>query len=310
MMRKVGLPALVLVAAMLVTGVVSAADGMAGSTYLDVFGIGVGARPSGLAAYHAAPGDVWSLTYNPAGLANIQRVELAVSAIEWFKDTSYTYLSVGFPRGEGGLALGLAYFDMGSVPVFDDMGSNQAISADAYNFGFIGGYGFDVPNVCDLSAGITGQVIQGSFDDRSGTAIGVNIGVQYAISEEHFQLSGAVKNLGTSFKFAEEEEPQTLTWAFGAAYQTLPDDIQNVDILVTGDLLLPKNRDLAFAGGGEVWIYHMLALRAGYQSGTDFGNFAYGAGFRYSDFQLDYTYTDYKELESTHRISLGMMFGS
>ena len=106
MMRKVGLPALVLVAAMLVTGVVSAADGTAGSTYLDVFGIGVGARPSGLAAYHAAPGDVWSLTYNPAGLSNISRLSLGVSQIEWLEDTSFSYLGAGSPSGDGGFALG------------------------------------------------------------------------------------------------------------------------------------------------------------------------------------------------------------
>ena len=97
MTRKLGLPALILVAAMLVSSVAWAGDGKAGSTYLDVFAIGVGAGPSAMAAYTAAPGDLWSLTYNPAGLANIDRLKLGVSQIEWLEDTSYSYLGVGVP---------------------------------------------------------------------------------------------------------------------------------------------------------------------------------------------------------------------
>ncbi|MFH1690328.1 MAG: hypothetical protein ABIE42_08835, partial [Candidatus Eisenbacteria bacterium] len=78
MTRKLGLP-LMLVAALVVSTVAWAGDGTAGSTYLDVFGIGVGAGPSAMAAYTAAPGDLWSLTYNPAGLANMDRLEVGVS---------------------------------------------------------------------------------------------------------------------------------------------------------------------------------------------------------------------------------------
>ncbi len=309
MMRKIGLPALALVAAMLVTGVATADDGNAGSTYLDVFAIGVGARPAGMAGYHAAPGDLWSLTYNPSGLANIDRVQVGVSAVDWLMDSSYTYLGVGFPSGEGALALGLAYFDLGSVSVFEGDGDGFGETASAYNFGFIGGYGFEVPSVCGLKAGVTGQVVQGSLDDVTGTALGVNLGVQYGLMNEQVQLGGVVKNLGTKYKFAGTEVEQTLTFGFGGSYATLDEQISYVDLLFTVDAMYPQNRSLYWALGGEVWIYKMLALRAGYKTGTEFGNFGFGAGFRYSDFQLDYTYGDYKELQSTHRISLSMAFG-
>ncbi len=310
MTRKFGLPALVLVAAMLVTSVAWAGDGKAGSTYLDPFAIGVGAGPSAMAAYTGAPGDIWSLTYNPAGLANISRLGLGVSQIEWLEDTSFSYLGVGLPRGEGGLALGLAYFDLGSVPVVDAYGTDLNQSAEAYNFGFIGGYGFDIPNVCDLKAGVSGHVIQGNFDDETATAIGVNLGLLYGLMENQIQIGGVVKNLGTKFKFVEEEDEQTLTYALGGSYSTLPDQIPNVDLLVGADVLMPKDQNIQMAVGGEVWVYDTLALRAGYRTGVDMGNLSFGAGFRYSDFQLDYTYADYEDLEATHRISLVMAFGN
>ncbi|MFH1864689.1 MAG: PorV/PorQ family protein [Candidatus Eisenbacteria bacterium] len=308
MTRKLGLP-LMLVAALVVSTVAWAGDGTAGSTYLDVFGIGVGAGPSAMAAYTAAPGDLWSLTYNPAGLANMDRLEVGVSVIEWFEDTSYNYLGVGMPRGDGGLAIGLAYFDLGGVHVYDSEGTDLNQMAEAYNFGFVGGYGFQMPNVCDMSVGISGHLIQGSFDDETGTAIGLNFGVLYALMENQVQLGASVRNLGTKFQFAGDEDEQTMTYAGGISYTTAMDQIPNVGLTVGLDALMPKNRDMAMAMGGEVWVYDMLALRAGYKTGVEMGNLSYGAGFRYSDFQLDYTYTDHEDFDATHRLSLTVAFG-
>jgi hypothetical protein len=310
MTGKFGLPALALVAALLVTSVAWAGDGTAGSTYLDPFAIGVGAGPSAMAAYTAAAGDVWSLTYNPAGLASITRMKLGVSQIEWFEDTSFSYLGVGLPRGDGGLALGLAYFDLGSVPVTDLYGTDLNLSADAYNFGFIGGYGFQVPNICDLTAGISGHVIQGNFDEETATAIGLNMGVLYGLMENQVHLGLVARNLGTKFKFVDEEDEQTLTFAGGVSYMTAEDQIQNVDVMIGLDAIMPKDQGFQVGVGGEIWVYDTLALRAGYRTGSEMGNLSYGAGFRYSDFQLDYTYADYEDLEATHRISLTMAFGN
>jgi hypothetical protein len=309
MTRKLGLPALVLVAAMLVTGVAWASDGKAGSTYLDPFAIGVGAGPAAMAAYTAAPGDLWSLTYNPAGLASMTRYKLGVSQIEWLEDTSFSYLSVGMPHGDGGLALGLAYFDLGSVPVTDVSGTDLGETAEAYNFGFVGGYGFQVPNVCCLKAGISGHVIQGNFDNDTATAIGLNCGLLYGMMDDQVNLGLAVRNVGTKFKFDTEEDDQTLTFAGGVSYMTMENQIPNVDVLVGADAIMPRDANVELGVGGEVWVYKTLALRAGYRTGPDMGNLSFGAGFMYSDFQLDYTYTDYEDLNATHRISLTMAFG-
>lgn len=310
MTRRFGLPAAVLVTAMLVSGAAWAdGDGKAGGTYLDVFAIGIGAGPSAMAAYTAAPGDIWSLTYNPAGLANIPRLKLAVSQIEWFEDTSYSYLGVGLPRGEGGLAMGLAYFDLGAVEVYDGEGSLTGETAQAYNFGFVAGYGFMVPNMCNLAAGVSGHVIQGNFDDDTSTAIGVNLGLLYGLLEDQIHVGAGIKNLGTKFKFGTEEDEQTVTYFGGLSYATLPDQIAYVDLLFGVDALMPKDQDFQMGVGGEIWVYDMMALRVGYRTGIDMGNLSYGAGFKYSDFGLDYTYTDYKDLEATHRISLTMAFG-
>jgi len=309
MTKRLGLPALILIAAMLLSSAALAGDGKAGSTYLDVFAIGVGAGPSAMGAYAGAPGSMWSLTYNPAGLANIDRLKLGVSQIEWLEDSSYSYLGVGLPRGDGGLAMGLAYFDLGGVSVLDPQGTDLNMSAEAYNFGFIGGYGFDFPNVCGLKAGVSGHVVQANLDDTGATAIGLNLGLLYGMMDEQVQLGLVVKNMGTKFKFEDDEDSQTLTYVGGLSYTTLDEQIPNFDLTVGVDAIMPKDQDVMIGVGGEFWVYNMLALRVGYQTGSEMGNLSYGAGFAYSDFQLDYTYADYEDLTTSHRISLTMAFG-
>jgi len=311
MTRKFGLP-LMLVAALVVSSVAWAVDdGTAGSTYLDVFGIGVGAGPDAMAAYTAAPGDLWSLTYNPAGLSNVDGLEVGVSVIEWIGDASYNYLGVGMPRGDGGLAIGLAYFDLGSIEdPRDSIGETVDGTVEASNFGFIGGYGFTMPNICDMSVGVSGHLIQGNLHDETATAIGVNFGVLYALMDKQVQVGASVRNLGTKFKFVDEEDEQTMTFAGGVSYSTAADQIQNVDLTVGVDALMPKNSDMAVALGGEVWLADMLALRAGYTTGEqESGSLSFGAGFRYSDFQLDYTYADHGEFDVAHRLSFMVAFG-
>ncbi len=309
MSRMLGPPALVLAAALLLTGVAWAEDGTAGTTYLDPFAIGVGAGPAGMAAYTAAPGGLWSLTYNPAGVAGITRMKLGVSQILWIDETSFSYASFGMPLGEGALALGLAYFDMGSVPVTDDEGTDQGESASASDLGFIGGYGFAVPNVDNLVAGVSGHVIQASLDEESATAIGVNLGALYGLMDDQVHVGVAIKNFGTKVTFVEEEDEQTLTFAGGVSYVTVEDQIPNVDLVIGLDAIMPKDQGVQVAVGGEIWVYDVLALRAGYRTGTEMGNLSFGAGFQYSDFQLDYTFTGYEDFDAMHRISFTMAFG-
>lgn len=309
MSRKLCPPALALIAALLLTGVAWAEDGTAGTTYLDPFAIGVGAGPSGMAAYTGACGGLWSLTYNPAGVAGIERMKLGVSQILWLDETSFSYASFGMPLGEGAMALGIAYFDMGSVTVTDEEGTEEGGDASASDLGFIGGYGFAVPNVDNLVAGVSGHVIQASLDEESATAIGVNLGALYGAMDNQIHFGVAVKNFGTKVKFVEEEDDQTLTFAGGVSYATVEDQIPNVDLMVGLDAAMPKDQDVQVGVGGEVWVYDVFALRAGYRTGTEMGNLSFGAGFRYDDFQLDYTFTGYEDLDAMHRISFSMAFG-
>jgi hypothetical protein len=307
MTRKFGLP-LILVVALAVSSVAWAEDGTAGSTYLDVFGIGVGAAPAAMAAYTAAPGDLWSIAYNPAGLYNVDRISVGVSVFDWIEDTNYNYVGLAMPTGDGALGFGVAYFDLGGVPITDVTGTETGDMAEADNLGVTAGYGICWPNICELSIGISGHLIRGSLYEDSATALGLNFGALYSMMEGQVNLGASVRNLGTKFQFDEEEDEQTMTMGAGVSY--MPDfGDAPADLLVGLDVLMPKNRDMVVAVGGEVWFVDMLALRAGYKTGVEMGNLSFGAGFKISDFQLDYTYTDHDDQGSSNRLSISAGFG-
>jgi hypothetical protein len=63
--------------------------------------------------------------------------------------------------------------------------------------------------------------------------------------------------------------------------------------------------------GQELWMYNLMAFRAGYQSGRDSGSgFSLGMGFRFHTVRVDYSFVgNTASMEDTHRIGLVFRFG-
>ena len=120
----------------------------------------------------------------------------------------------------------------------------------------------------------------------------------------------SAQNLGTKFKFADDEDEQTLTFAGGLSYTTdWAKQIPNVDLTVGRRRSDAEGPGHASGVGGEVWVWTCWLCGSVTRRARRWATSRIGAGFRYSDFQLDYTYADYEDLEATHSISLTMAFG-
>src|SRR5437016_304734 len=69
--------------------------------------IGVGARAVGLGeSFVAVANDPSAIFWNPAGLASIQRQEVALSAVQWPADVAYGHLTYVLPVKRLGGSLG------------------------------------------------------------------------------------------------------------------------------------------------------------------------------------------------------------
>jgi hypothetical protein len=99
-------------------------------------------------------------------------------------------------------------------------------------------------------------------------------------------------------KFIEESNPLPLEARVGAAY------LHGL-FTVTADLIKPRDDGVRVGLGGEFTMRNILSLWAGYNSGN---SYSVGAGLRWSNLSIGYSFVPYEGIEDTHRIGLRFRF--
>lgn len=181
--------------------------------------LGVGARALAMGnAQNASVSDVTAGFWNPAGLANVQNVQVAAMHSEWFAGIAkYDYASIALPISNGTRTLGLSAirFGVDDIPntlfIIEPDGSinyDNVTTFSAADYGFLLSY---AQKIKKLSVGANVKVIHrtvGSFAKSWG--FGLDIGAQLAVSK-NFNIGLTIKDLTTtinawSFNFTEEEK--------------------------------------------------------------------------------------------------------
>jgi len=286
-------------------GYVWSAKGDAGTTAVDFLKIGVGARPSAIGgAYTAVSGDAWGMLWNPAGLACLDRSEIALMHIEWFQGIDYEFAGYAQPV-ESGLAFGagITYVDLGSIErtTWDHTdGSLGSFRSCDTMVSLAAGYQLSPA----VSAGGGFKFISEKIDSRTAMAGALDVGAIYS-PVEHISFAVAVQNLGTKIKFYSDGADLPLNFSFGTAVRLL-----NNDMVVVLDLNKGLDTKLRFGVGAEYRAFNIIALRAGYNSRNDLDTgLTVGTGLRIQDFSLDYAFVPFGDLGNTHKLSGSWRFG-
>lgn len=276
------------------------------SVFVDPFDLGTGAAPAVNVAVAGAPGSLWSLNDNPAGLANVKQATAGFSHLAWTLQQSASFVGVAFPNGA---ALGAAYVDQGSVDE-EDAGGLTGNVVSGSDVGLIGGYGFRLPFQPDFAFGVSAQAVQRSLAGRHSTWTAANLGVQWDVAPGLATLGAVLQNLGSSSRFTANgsDEPQPTTMRGGLSLRIPPGLIPQGSIELGVDVHKVRDRDAGVDVGGEIWFANTLAARAGWIGDADTGAFTAGVGFRNSSFQMDYGFRDMDALGLTHRVSVSMGF--
>ena len=189
-------------------------------TYSNEFlSLGVGAR--GLAmggAQSASVGDVTAAYWNPAGLAQVNDIQLAAMHAEWFAGIAkYDYLAAALPIIDDKRAIGISAirFGVDDIPntlyLIEPDGSvnyDNLTTFSAADYAFLLSYGQQIKK---FNVGGTAKIIYrkvGGFANAWG--FGLDVGARYDIND-HFVLGLNLKNITTtvntwSFNFTEEEK--------------------------------------------------------------------------------------------------------
>jgi len=292
--------------------------GTSGAQFLE---IGPGARPAAMGgAFAGIADDVHAVYYNPAGLANLQHVEVTGMDDQYFQGVNYDFAAVAVPllsfkkdaiqdkNAYGVLGFSIYNLSLGNIPT---QGTTESASPTgtiaSQDLAYALSYGYS-PRGSDLAFGATAKYVTSELGGYNASAFAADAGALYR--REAWTLGAGLRNMGPGYGFAGQTDPMPLLFYAGGGYQITKRWLGSVEIDA------PRDNDLVFAVGTE-YVHPFTdkisgALRAGYNSGnTDAGSFSgvsLGGGITYGNFSFDYAFIPFGDLGNTSRYSLVVKF--
>ena len=290
-----------------------------GGTQSNFSVLGFGARAIGLGqAFTALADDPTAIFWNPAGLEYINQQSATFFHTTLFDGVQYDFLGYAYPTlNLGSFGVGIARI---GITGFEGRTADQAptgnnFSRDEYQVFF--SYAKKLPY--NITPGITIRWIRNGWSnlvegDLVDVGVGADLGLMYRpgwIGSALFQdwsFGLKVHNLfAPQIREGIQIDEFPLTTKFGILKKIRFGQAGALDIMF--DIDHSQNRDLKFHFGSEYSFREMGKIRFGFNGAT----LAFGAGAKYSMFQLDYGYgvMEFPDVFSpTHRVSITVNFGA
>ncbi len=277
----------------------------------------IDARSSALAgSFVSASNDPNVLYYNPAGLATIQKSQIAFGFTKHLLDVNAGNLSYAQQVEDVGfVGAGIYYINYGSFKETNVFGDENG-TFGAGDMLLSVGIARTVEE--NLSLGISGKFIYSSIQKYSSSAVAADIGVVYNIpGSDPISLAATLANIGTqlsSYSSTTEKLPFEFTIGGNIKPQHLP-IVLNLNfhkLNESQDSFLQRFKNFSF--GAEILASESFHLRVGYNSerrkelkiGNSAGlaGISFGAGIFIKDIRVDYSFSSLGQIGSINRISL------
>lgn len=293
----------------LLTHSLLAGPGTTGAQFLK---INPSARASGMAgAFSGISDDIFALYSNPAGLAQLEKAELATTFLQYFADINFGFIGyTSNVRNFGVMAFGYTYLLVDKIEK-RDASENRLDDFNAKDTSVTIAYGRKdaAPSVLeDLSVGASLKLIGSEIDQVNAYTVALDLGAMYSPVEK-LNTSFAIQNIGNGISFRDATDKLPLNFKLGAAYRVS----ERLNIGTEIDEYVFDNKFYA-AIGTEYWAAQQFALRLGYRFGYDTSNLgsnvglSAGIGFRIWSLGLDYAFVPFGDLGDTHRITFMAKF--
>ncbi|MGH7742908.1 MAG: PorV/PorQ family protein [Candidatus Eiseniibacteriota bacterium] len=280
--------------------------------------IDVGARASGMGgAFVAVSDDASALYWNAAGIARIEtdKSELSLNHANWPSDLSFDQIGYVFHMRHIPGAFGISARSLSMQPMVETTayqpdpttGTGRTFDAGMMTAGLTYARSF----TDKFSAGVTGTFIHEGLADLSQQTFAVDIGTLYDVGTLGMKIGMAIQNMGSQIKFIDRSARIPSIFRVGTSATMF----QTADQKFIGSFEFSHPPDNAerLNVGGEYSFHRYLFLRGGYNINYDAQGLAGGVGFHFpvsvaGKADLDYAYTDMKDLGSVHRFSLRFLF--
>ncbi len=295
-----------------------------GITAADFLTIGVGARANAMAeSFAAVDNDAYALFYNPAGITQFDKTEIAISHSTWFVGLQHDFIGgVYHLDGQNSIGLSIISLQSDDMPVTTEF---QPYGTGAYfkygDLAFAATYARKMTE--EFSFGVSVKFIDETLAQLSMRGVLIDLGTYYwtglgttrfAVSVSNFggQLtpSGSVNLVdGTTVSDFQSFSPPTI-FRIGFALDPYQDELNK--ITTSAQLNHPADNSENISLGAEYSYQSTFFIRAGYKINVDEQSYSVGAGVRVdARFALvffDYAFTPYQRLGNVHRFSLNLRF--
>lgn len=273
-------------------------------------------------AYTSVTEDAYSAYWNPAGLAGVERPELAATYNDSMEDVTNQYLSAAYPLRYGStLGLNVTRLSVAAFQGYDAQGV-KTVKVGSSDIAVGGSYARTLLKdeierpVLNVGAGL--KVISEKLADAAANTAALDLGAIYYIRPANYWMSKApaqelrvalaVKNIGPGLKFDSISSPLPLAATLGASWHAHPGG--SASLILSLDQTFANDEKYYAAFGAEYVAFQVLSFRAGYRTGQSIGSgLRVGAGFRLSLVDIDYSMAPYGELGAMHKLGVTMRFG-
>lgn len=271
--------------------------------------------------------DVYSMYWNPAGLASIENSAIGFTNVNWISDVEINYIAYAkYFEDFGVLGFSTMILSMGNqeITTFEEKdGTGKFYSASSYSFGVT--YARQLTNRFAFGGSV--KYIGERIHSLKSSAIAFDFGTMLDMGYNSLRLGMSITNMGPDLTFSGSDldvavgnvgaELKTtpyslpLTFRMGLAY-----DVQmnaNTMMTLSGELKHPNDNFRQGAFGTEFAFSEKFFLRGGYKINYEEEGLAFGGGMLTTlsgDTKIDFNYSwqDLGRLTSSQKFSIGLMF--
>jgi len=279
--------------------------------------LGGGARAVALGRTGATTsGSVFALDWNPAGLAQVPRIQAGLQHAQLFGGAAHNMLELAYPVLDWGtVAAGFTRLELGGIERRDE--ENQP----AGQFGYTeqqAALGLARQIWGPLSLGVVGKVHTLRLDGVEGSGLGLDAGAMLVLPHPLGAPSAGVPQIlqavragasvcnvvGPQLKLRNATDRFPAVYRLGGAVDLdlLADIPDTLSLLV--DVEKPELAGPRWHAGLEYSFYRYFAVRGGW----DHEYFSLGAGLQYAGVSLDYALS-FPVLGLRHLVTLTVAFG-
>ncbi len=293
-----------------------------GITAADFLKIGVGGRANAMGeSYVAVDNDAYALFYNPAGISEFDKNEIAISHSTWFIGLQHDFMG-GVYHLDDQNTLGISVISLQSdeMPVTTEF---QPFGTGAYfKYGDLAfGVTYARRMTDKFSFGVSVKYIDETLADVRMGGVLIDLGTYYWTGLGTTRFAVSVTNLGgqltpsgtatlvdgTSVSTFQSFSPPTI-FRIGFAFEPYQYDVNRLTASIQLNHPADNSENISF--GGEYSYAEAFFLRAGYKVNVDEESYSVGVGARIDArialVSFDYSFTPYERLGDVHRFSLSL----